>query len=202
MTIKLYGVAGSRALRSLWMLEELGLPFEHIKTDFKGGGTRTPDYLKVNPNGHIPALQDEGLTLFESMAINLYLAMKYNKGLWPSAVEDQARAMQWSFWGMTEVEPHLLQVLLNRVMIPPDRRDEGRVQKGLDALKQPFKVLDEALTGNTWLVGNTFSVADLNVAAILSWTKPTKVDLSGYGNLNRWLNTCLDRPAFKAAAKR
>ena len=202
MTIKLYGVSGSRALRSLWMLEELGLPFEHIKTDFKGGGTRTPDYMKINPNGHIPALQEDGLTLFESMAINLYLAMKYNKGLWPLSVEDQARAIQWSFWGMTEVEPHLLQVLLNRVMIPPDRRDETRAQKALDTLKHPFNVLNEALAGHTWLVGSTFSVADLNVSAILSWVKPCKVDLSACSNLDRWLSSSLDRPAFKAAAKR
>jgi glutathione S-transferase len=198
MAIKLYGIAGSRAFRSLWMLEELGLPYEHIKTDFKGGGTRTPDYLKINPNGHIPALQDDGLTLFESMAINLYLAMKHNKGLWPASVEDQARAIQWSFWGMTEVEPHLMKVLFNRVMLPPDRRDEVQAVKALDNLKQPFSVLNSALTGN-FLVGTGFSVADLNVAAIMSWTRPSKVDVSAYPSLDQWLATSMDRPAFKVA---
>ena len=101
---------------------------------------------------------------------------------------------------MTEVEPHLLQVLLNRIMIPPDRRDEVRAQKALDTLKRPFTVIDEALEGNTWLVGSGFSVADLNVSAILSWTKPTNVDLSPYPNLKRWLIACLARPAFAAAS--
>ena len=81
--IKLYGVPGSRAMRSLWMLEELGVPYEHIKTNFADGGTRKPDYMKINPNGHIPALQDGDVTLWESLAINLYLARKFDKGLWP-----------------------------------------------------------------------------------------------------------------------
>ena len=75
MVLKIYGVALSRAGRTLWMAEELGLPYEHIKTTFTGG-TRTPEYLKINPNGHIPAIDEDGFTLWESMAINLYLAKK------------------------------------------------------------------------------------------------------------------------------
>jgi len=202
MAITLYGVATSRAARCLWMLEELALPYEHVKTDFKGGGTRTPEHLTINPNGHVPAMQDGGLTLFESMAINLYLAMKYNKGLWPAAVEDQARAIQWSFWGMTEVEPHLLQALLNRLFLPPDRRDEVRAQKAIDTLQGPFRVLNSALAGRTALVGNAFSVADLNVSAVLSWVRPTKVDTSAFPHLDAWLTANLSRPAFKAAMKK
>ncbi len=200
MTIKVYGVNNSRALRCLWMLEELGVPYEHIKTDFRGGGTRTPEYLKINPNGHVPALQDGGLTLFESMAINLYLAMKYDKGLWPASLEDQARAIQWSIWGMTEVEPHLLQALLNRAFFPPDKRDETRAVKALETL-QPgaFRVLNEALAGRTTLVGDTFSVADLSLSALMSWTKGARADLSSVPNVTRWLEANLARPAYKAA---
>jgi glutathione S-transferase len=202
MTITLHGVAGSRAARCLWMLEELGLPYEHVKTDFKGGGTRTPEHLKINPNGHIPALQDGSLTLFESMAINLYLAMKYNKGLWPNALEDQARAMQWSFWGMTEVETNLLQALLNRAFLPPDRRDEVRAQKATDSLQTPFRILNDALAVRNTLAGNAFSVADLNVSSILSWTRPAQVDTSAFPHLHKWLTANLSRPAFKVAVKK
>ena len=199
MAIKLYGVAFSRAARCLWMLEELGLSYEHVKVDFRGGGTRTPEHLKLNPNGHIPVLQDDGLTLFESMAINLYLAMKYNKGLWPAGIEDQARALQWSFWGMTEVESHLLQVLLNRVVLAPDRRDEVRAQKAIDALQAPFRILDSALAGRDTLAGKSFSVADLNVAAILSWVRLANVDMNAFPHLDPWLTANLSRPAFKVA---
>jgi glutathione S-transferase len=202
MTITLYGVSDSRAARCLWMLEELALPYDHVKTDFRGGGTHTPDYLQVNPNGHIPAIQDDGLTLFESMAINLYLAMKYNKGLWPSSVEDQARAIQWSFWGMTEMESHLLQILLNRAFFPPERRDETKVEKAIGTLQPAFGVLDRALAGRDALLGGAFSIADLNVAAILSWGRFSKVDFARYPQLDRWLTACLSRPAFRTAIKR
>ena len=92
MALRIYGVALSRAGRTLWMAEELGLPYEHVKTTFTGG-TRTPEYLKINPNGHIPAIDEDGFTLWESMAINLYLAKKHGAGrLYPTRLEDEARA--------------------------------------------------------------------------------------------------------------
>ena len=83
--MKLYGISRSRAMRPLWMLEELGLPYEQVKVCF-AGDTRKPEFLRINPNGHIPVLQDGDLVLWESMAINLYLARRYDKGLWPKRV--------------------------------------------------------------------------------------------------------------------
>ncbi len=80
MALKIYGVARSRAFRTLWMAAELGLPYEHVKVDFADGGTRQPAYLAINPNGHVPAIDDDGFRLWESMAINLYLAKKYGSG--------------------------------------------------------------------------------------------------------------------------
>ncbi|HEV2302443.1 MAG TPA: glutathione S-transferase N-terminal domain-containing protein, partial [Stellaceae bacterium] len=83
--LRIYGVARSRAFRTLWMAGELGLDYEQVPVDL--GETRSPAYLAVNPNGHIPAIDDEGFILWESMAINLYLAKKYGSGaaeLYPS----------------------------------------------------------------------------------------------------------------------
>src|SRR6266576_223799 len=87
--IKLYGIPRSRAMRPLWMLEELGLPYEQVKVSFVND-TRKPEFLRLNPNGHIPVLQDGDLVLWESLAINLYLARKYDKGLWPKQADDAA----------------------------------------------------------------------------------------------------------------
>src|SRR5262245_26006381 len=87
--IKLYGIPRSRAMRPLWMLEELGLPYENVSVSFVNE-TRMPAFLKLNPNGHIPVLQDGDLTLWESMAINLYLARRYDKGLWPKGSRTRA----------------------------------------------------------------------------------------------------------------
>src|SRR5438477_335712 len=105
MALKIYGIPRSRAFRILWMAKELGLDYENVPINFANGGTRTPEYLRINPNGHVPAIDDDGVILWESMAINLYLAKKHAAGsLYPARPEGEARAWQWSFWGMTEVE--------------------------------------------------------------------------------------------------
>src|SRR5437660_445244 len=117
--LKIYGVPRSRAFRTLWMAKELGLEYEHVPIDFAGGGTRTPEYLKVNPNGHVPAIDDDGFVLWESMAINLYLAKKHSAGsLYPIRFEDEARAWQWSFWGMTEDERPVQSAMFIRALLP------------------------------------------------------------------------------------
>src|SRR5262245_65462598 len=105
---KLYGVRQSRAMRSLWALEELGVPYEHVPIDFVTEAKK-PEFKAINPNGKIPALVDGEVTLFESLAINLYLAKKYDKaGIQPATLEDEARAIQWSVWATTEIEPLLI----------------------------------------------------------------------------------------------
>src|SRR6266571_8430592 len=85
--LKVYGVPGSRAYRVLWMVNELGLDYEHVPVHFGDGSARTPEYLAVNPNARIPAIDDAGFKLWESMAINLYLAKKHDKGFWPKTLE-------------------------------------------------------------------------------------------------------------------
>jgi hypothetical protein len=120
--LKVYGVAGSRAYRVLWMVNELGLDYEHVPIHFGDGSAQAPQYLAVNPNGRIPAIDDNGLKLWESMAINLYLAKKHSE-LWPSTLEGEAQALQWSFWAMTEVEKPALAALLHRMFLPEEKRD-------------------------------------------------------------------------------
>ena len=198
MTVKIYGPTASRATRALWIVHELGIPFEHVPVEMKD--LKNADYLAINPNGKVPALVDGDFRLFESMAINLYLAAKHNKnGIYPASLEDQARAWQWSFWGMTEVERHLLTVLMDMFMTPPDKRNPQAVADALKALPKPFAVLNGALQGRDYLLGSTFTIADLNLAAICSWAKPIKYDFAAAPNVSAWLDRCLARPAYKAA---
>ena len=89
----LYGVSISRALRSIWAIEEVGIDYEHVPTHFFKD-TKTPEFLSINPNGRVPTLVDGDLMLCESMAINLYLAERYGNGLWPDSIEDRARTQQ------------------------------------------------------------------------------------------------------------
>jgi glutathione S-transferase len=192
--MKFYGSSRSRAARSLWALEEVGAKYEH--DPMPNTQAKNPDHLKRNPNGHIPVLEDEGHYIWESMAINLYLAEKYGKnGLWPADVFGHAAAYQWSLWGMTECEPHLLAMLMHRVLLPADQRDEKAAQKAADAIKAPLKVLDDALKGKEYLLGNTFTIADLNAASVLAWAPMMKLDMSATPTAAAWLQKCLGREA-------
>lgn len=197
--ITLYGATASRASRVLWMLEELGIPYEHEKTDITKGEQKQPEFAKINPNQHVPALKDGDLFLFESLAINLYLADKYGKELKPANEEERALATQWSIWAITEAEPLLAISLQNKILLPEDKRNAQKAQDAESKLGKPFQILNDALEGKDYLMADRFTVTDLNVAAILSWCKFLRIDLSGYPNLSRWFTTSLSRPTFKAA---
>jgi glutathione S-transferase len=133
------------------------------------------------------------------MAINLYLARKYDGGLQPKSDQDDARAVQWSFWGMTELEPHLLTMLHHRVMLPEDQRDASEAEAGEAALQAPLRVLDGALADRSYLLGDAFTIADLNVASVLSWANFVGLDLSGFPRVKAWFDVCLGRPAAARA---
>ena len=192
--IKLYGVPMSRAARPLWMLEELGLGYEHIQTNFTTD-VQKPDYLALNPNGHIPTLVDGDTVIWESMAINLYLARKYDQGLWPKTVEGEGHALQWSFWAVTEVEEPLLTALMNRMFLPENERDPAKAEDALERFQKPLAVLEGELEGKDYLVENRFTVADLNVASVLSWSTLAGADLSSYTRVQAWAERCSSRPA-------
>lgn len=199
--LKIYGVPGSRAMRVYWMAQELGLDYESVPIHFGDGSTKKPDYLAINPNGRVPAIDDNGLKLFESLAINLYLAKKYGAQLYPKSIEDEARAIQWSIWAMTEIEPLLISLILNRVFLPEAQRNPALADEAEKKLAQPLKVLNDALTGRDTLLGGSFSVADLNVAAVLSMSSFVAMKFDPYGKLDAWLTRTLSRPAFLATRK-
>src|SRR5690348_13295867 len=116
--LKIYGIPRSRAFRAMWLAAELGLDYDNIAINTTGE-SREPSFLAINPNGHIPTIDDNGFILWESMAINLYLAKKHGLGtLYPTALEDEARAWQWSFWGITEIERHVLNAMFHRAIYP------------------------------------------------------------------------------------
>jgi len=194
--IKLYGTPLSRAGRCLWMLEEVGVPFENVPTHF-AGEAQSEAFRRINPNGRVPALDDEGTIVWESMAINLHLADRYGKDLAPRDAAERAHMTQWSFWGMTEIEPGLIDAFVHRAMLPADQRKPEVAAAGEAKLARPLGVLDRELGRRSWLVDDRFTVADLNVASILLVAPLAQVDLSAYPNVQRWHAACTSRPAVE-----
>jgi len=177
---------------------ELGLDYEHLPIEIGEAGARAPDFLAINPNGRLPVIVDDGFVLFESLAITLYLAKKYSPGnLCPATLQGEARAWQWSFWAISEVDRGVNIWSLHAVRLPPAERDAQKREEALKVLAGPFRVLDAALAPQPYLLGDDFSVADLNVAAVIS--RAIDMDLSAVPNLKGWLTRCLDRPAARAA---
>jgi glutathione S-transferase len=204
VTIKLYGVPQSRSSRCLWLLEELGVGYENVPVSFAGDAQK-PDFLAINPNGRIPALDDNGVVLFESLAINIHLARKYDdgRGLWPEAPDDQSRAIQWSIWAMTELEPSAMVVMMNRALLPEAQRDEAAARGAEQALAKPLGVLEGSLRDRPYLLGDAFSVADLNVAGVLSMAAAVgRMKLDATPNAAAWYARSTGRPALMRALGR
>jgi glutathione S-transferase len=198
--IKIYGVPQSRAMRALWMANECGIKYENVPTSFTRD-TRKPDYLKINPNGHIPTLvDDDGTIIWESMAVNLYLAQKYGGALWPKSLVDQAHAVQWSIWAMTEVEPPLMTILMNKLFLPEAQRDAKAAKAAEEALQVPLAVLDGQLKGRKYVLGDTCTVADINVASVLSLISFIGLKADRHANVARWFGELMSRPAARKAA--
>jgi glutathione S-transferase len=200
MALTLYGIARSRAFRNMWTAGELGIGYEHVKTDFSESGTKNPAFRAVNPNASVPVIDDDGFKLWESLAINLYLAKKHaDKGLYPSNLKDEAKVWQWTLWAAANIEGPVGVWGMHTQALPPEKRDGKQAAEGLQKLQGPLKVLDDHLAKQQFLVGNSFTIADLNLASVM--IRALQMDLKAYPHVHAWLNRCLDRPAALAARK-
>lgn len=195
---RLFGTSASRALRSVWGIEEVGIDYAHVPVGY-GADSKTADHLAVNPNGRIPALIDGDLQLFESMAINLYLAKRYGGALYPTQPDDEARVWQWSVWAISEIEPLQMQIVVQKLFTPEEKRNPKVLAGAAKGLQRPLRVLDAALAGRDWLVGDQFSVADLNVASVMHLMKSIEFGYSEHANVQRWADACHARPALARA---
>lgn len=206
--ITIYGVLRSRASRNVWLLFEAGHAFRRVGViqayrlaDPAAADaplhTRHADFLTINSNGHVPTMVDGDLVLHESLAINLYLAKRYGGDLGPKDIAEDGLMGMWALWAAAEAEPHTITILYNRVGKPPEERDESAAQAAIAALGLPFAALDAALAGKDWLVGNRFTVADINVAEVIRYAMPAQELFDAAPNVARWLAACHARPAYK-----
>jgi glutathione S-transferase len=193
--ITLYGSMSSRAHRVVWMLKELAMPFAHVPTNFLDGSTRKPGFLAINPNGRVPVLDDNGFLICESLAINLYLAKKYPSPLAPVDLREDALATQWSFWVATEIEKPLLLAAANLALFAEAQRNADEAQMAITKLDRPLKVLDAHLGDRPCLLGQRFTVADLNVATVMDLAPQCGMSLSAWPRVEAWHRRCLSRPA-------
>ncbi|RRH72592.1 glutathione S-transferase family protein [Falsigemmobacter faecalis] len=206
--IRLYGVARSRATRPLWVLYEADVAFEQIPViqayrlaEPRAAGaplnTASPEFLAVNAQGLVPALQDGDLMMTESLAIAWYLARVYGGDLAPRTPQEEAMALQWGFVGGTAVEDAGLRITKAVTLMGYEAAmKDPAVQADVAALRRPFALIEAGLEGRDWLLGDRFTVADIMLAECVRYAQTATELLAEYPRLSDWLARAQSRPAF------
>jgi glutathione S-transferase len=199
--LKLYGQYRSRMFRVAWMCKESNIPYEHVNVtiNVEGATCKEPWYVALNPNARVPAIDDDGFVMWESGAINFYLAEKYKSPLWPADPKARGRAYQWAFFIANDVEPHMITVMQHRVLFAPEKRDPAMAEAADAKLQPRLKLLDEFLKGNEFFGIDRWDMADFMVASVCFSFTAMKYDLSRYPRFREWLMASIERPQAKAA---
>jgi glutathione S-transferase len=197
--IKLYYTPKTRAGRVRWMLEELNLKYELIQIDLRKGEQKTPEYLKIHPQGAVPALSDGDQTLIESAAIVAYLADHYGEGKFSPPLNSIQRGpfYQWLFYGMNTIEPPVGDYFRNTILLPEPNRDSKLAEKSKTLYQKTAAVCDRQLSKNKFIIGDEFSACDVVIASILDWATAMKITPQEYSNCFRYLELIKARPAFQ-----
>jgi len=199
--IQIYGSPRSSAGRCFLMLEELGLSYKTMPLDMGNKEHKTENFLKLNPNGKVPCIVDDGFVLWESAAIVQYLAEKHKPEMLGASLKDKALVQQWSYWTMTESQPPLVDLLIQTVFVPEDKRDQALIARREKQLPNIFAVLENELKGKKFLVGNTYSVADVMVGSAMNLAMGLGVNMSAYPNIKAWMAEMKSRPAWQKFAE-
>jgi len=199
--LKLYGQYRSRAFRVAWLLKESSIPYEHVNVtiNVEGATCKEPSYVALNPNARVPTIDDDGFVMWESAAINLYLAEKYRSPLWPKDMQGKGRACQWAFFIANDVEPHMITVMQHRLMFAPEKRNPALADAADEKLQPRLMVLDDFLRKNAFFDVDRWGLADFMVASVCYSFFAMKYDLSRYPSFQKWLMASIERPKAKEA---
>ncbi len=201
--LKIYGQARSRAFRVLWLCKESNIPFEHdpVSVNVPNAKAKEDWYLKLNPNARVPTIDDDGFVMWESAAINLYLARKYKSPLWPSTPQGEGRMLQWAFFIANDIEQAMVGLLQQRVALPADKRNAALEAEYDAKVQDRLKVLEDHLAANRFFGGDRWDMADFMVASVVFTFTGMKYDLSKWPKLEAWLKASAERPAAQEAIK-
>jgi glutathione S-transferase len=193
--IRIYGSRRSRATRCMWLLEEMGTPYELVPVDTASGANREPAYLALNPAGKVPILELDGLILRESHAINLWLAQREGRGFWPADPALRGQILQWTIWTGAELEPVTTAILRAKRAGGADA--EARIAELHETAAGLVRLLESQLKKSKFLAGDEFGVADISVGSVLAYAEFFGIDLKPFPKTLEWLTQLRSRPAYQ-----
>ena len=182
-------------------LEESGLPFELVPVDTRKGDQFKPEFLKVNPNSKVPAIDDDGVFMFDSNAILLYLAEKTVKFLPPNTLQNRAQLLSWLMFIATGLGPYSGQAVHFKNFAPKDKDLDYALNRYLFEAHRHYKILDDHLAKSRYMVGDTYTIVDM---AFWGWARlgPFVLGEDGfakYKNVKRLVDEISARPAAARA---
>jgi len=201
--LKIYGQARSRAFRVIWLCHESNIAYQHVPVTINVENAQCKEdwYVKLNPNARVPTIDDDGFVMWESAAINLYLAERYNSPLYPRTMEEKGRMLQWAFYVAHDIESLMITVFINRNGHPREKCDAVQHDKAERLLPAKLRVLERQLLGTTYFGGDRWDMADFMVASVLYLLYVIRYDFSDFPKLGAWLASSVERPAAKEARR-
>ncbi|MDC0151582.1 glutathione S-transferase family protein [Paracoccaceae bacterium] len=199
--MKLYYARNSRAVRVAWLLEELKVEYEIKKFDLGSKEMRSPDYLEIHPMGRVPTLEDGQVKIFESGAIIQYILDKHKNNSFVPSFEDQefSNYLQWFHYAEGMIMPPMNIIVVETILLPPERRNEVNVKRATKLLNQMLIAVDAHMNNRDYLAG-TFSAADLMTGHAVIMADRLGADISDKPNLLTYIARLTERPTFQKAS--
>jgi glutathione S-transferase len=199
--VKLYYATRTRATRPRWALEELGVPYELVRIDMAARQHKSAEYMAIHPLGKLPSFaDDDGTVLIESAAIAMHVADRFpERGLAPApGTADRGRYYQWLAFGAATLDPPLFKVFYGKTFRANDPNSPLDIETNLPLVNVALDVLEGALTGREFLVGDHLTVADIIVGASL--VAASRIDLlAERPALRAYVERLMARPAYVRA---
>ena len=194
--MKVYYAPNTRAVRTVWLLNELGLDYELVRFKLGDKAMRAPDYLAVNPNGRVPTLQDGDVTISESTAIAQYLVARYGDGR--LAPPEFPVYLQWLHYGEGMIMPPVNTIVVETILLPPERRNAGNAERALKLLSRTLMAVETHMAGREYLAG-AFSAADTITGHACIVAAKLGVDMSALPHVAAYNERLLAHPALQSA---
>ncbi len=195
--LKLWGRTNSvNVKKALWCLGELGLPYERLDAGMQFGVVNTPEYRKMNPNGRVPTIEDDGFVLWESHTIVRYLCAKHSMGkLCPSDLRVRADAERWMDWAFT-FQSAMRDVFWGLIRTPPEKRDAKAIDAGVKASHELAGMLDGVLADRPYVAGDQFTMGDIPIGCEVQRYLRVPIERPARPHLEAWFERLRQRPPF------
>ena len=201
MGFKIHYAPNTRSVRAVWLFEELGLPYELVKYKLGDPAMRTTEYRKIHPMGRVPAVEDGGVTIYESGAIVQYMLTKYGEGrMQPAADSDAFPAyLQWLHYAEGMIMPPVNIIVVETILLPPERRNDTNVARATKLLGQMLSAVDAHLADGREYLAGEFTGADIMTGHACSVSRRLGADVSDKPDVEAYIERCNARPAMQKA---